>query len=190
MSSVSTKQFTLDEYHRLVELGFFHEDDRIELIHGDIIQMAAKGTAHEVCLTKLNRELVKLIDDQATLRCQSPIILPPDSEPEPDFSIVRDRSDDYLSQYPGASDVFVVIEIADSSLEYDQTVKLKLYAKHGIQHYWIFNLLEHVLEIYHDSYQSPQGDYGYRVKRTILPDEAIALPQMQDKVLHLSKVFP
>lgn len=127
MAHTTFKHFTLAEYHRLVELGFLGEDDRVELIHGQIVEMAAKGTAHEVCLTRLLRELPKLVDNYATLRCQSPLVLPRDSEPEPDFTIVQNRADDYLSSHPEPADVLLVIEISDSSLSYDQEINLPLY---------------------------------------------------------------
>ncbi len=132
MAPATLKRFTLNEYHRLAELGFLSEDDRVELIHGQIVQMTAKGTAHEVCTTRLLRELPKLVGDRATLRSQSPIVLPPDSEPEPDFTIVQNRADDYLSSHPEPANVLLAIEVSDSSLSYDQEVKLPLYAEAGI----------------------------------------------------------
>jgi Uma2 family endonuclease len=190
MPLVSAKRFTLAEYHRLTELGFLSEDDRLELIRGELIPMSAKGMPHEACLTKLLRELSGLLSTCATLRCQSPIALPVDSEPEPDFTVVTNCPDDYLSSHPGPSDVLLIIEIADSSLEYDQEVKLGLYAEAGISEYWIFNLIETILEVYSEPYQKPQGDFGYRVTRILLPSEAIALPCFPDLILDLAKVFP
>ncbi|NJL35480.1 MAG: Uma2 family endonuclease [Leptolyngbyaceae cyanobacterium SM1_4_3] len=190
MAIATPKRFTLAEYHRLTELSFFQEDERIELIRGQIIQMAAKGTAHEVCITRLLRELLKLLGEQAILRCQSPIVLLDDSEPEPDFSIVQNREDEYLSAHPGAADVFLVIEISDSSLSYDQETKLPLYAESEISNYWILNLPENCLEAYSEPYQKPTGEFGYRMKRIVLVEEAIALPYFPDRQLHLTKVFP
>jgi Uma2 family endonuclease len=165
MVSTTLRRFSLAEYHHLTELGFFVEDDRVELIHGQIVEMAAKGTAHEVCLTRLLRELPKLVGDRATLRCQSPLIVPPDSEPELDFTIVRNRADDYLDAHPEPADVLFAIEISDSSLSYDQDVKLPLYAEAGISDYWIFNLVDNHLEAYSELYQNLQGKFGYGVKR-------------------------
>jgi Uma2 family endonuclease len=190
MSIVQVKRFTLDEYHRLGELGFFHEDDRIELIKGEIIQMSAKGTAHEVCISKLLRELIVLLGDRATLRCQSPIILPNDSEPEPDFSLVQNSPDDYLLAHPQPANVLLVIEISDSTLNYDQNVKLPLYAEAGISDYWIFNLFDNQLETYSEPYQSSQGKYGYKNKRIILPNQMVTLPCFPDLTLDLVRVFP
>lgn len=184
------KRFTIDEYHRLAELGFFHEDNRVELIRGEIMQMAAEGKPHSVCSTRLFRELFKLIGEKATLRGQEPIVIPNSTEPEPDFTIVRDRPDDYLSAHPSPEDVFLVIEIADSSLKYDQQVKLPLYAEAGISCYWIFNLSENYLECYSEPYQDLQGKFGYRCRLIFLPNDSVAIPHFEDLSLNLSKVFP
>ncbi|GAP95968.1 predicted dioxygenase [Leptolyngbya sp. NIES-2104] len=184
------KRFTIEEYHHLTELGFFQEDDHVELIRGQLIYMAAKGTPHSVCSTRLNRQLTKLIGDQATLRGQEPIALPNDGEPEPDFAIVRNRPDDYLSGHPRSEDILLLIEISDSSLTYDQETKLELYAEDEIQHYWIFNLIDRVLEMYSEPYQKSASKFGYRLKRIALPDERVKLPQFSELCLDLSIVFP
>jgi len=190
MSISTAKRFTIFEYNRLTELGFFAEDDRVELIKGEIIQMAAKGTLHSVCNTRLYRELFKLIAGKATMRGQEPIILSDSSEPEPDLVIVQNRPDDYLRQHPSPSDVLLLIEIADSSLKYDQQEKLSVYAEAGISDYWIFNLVDNYLECYSEPYQSLHGQFGYRRKLIFLPNELINLPYFTDLILDLSKVFP
>ncbi|MEO1351488.1 MAG: Uma2 family endonuclease [Cyanobacteria bacterium J06635_15] len=191
MALIAAKRFSVEEYHRLTELGFFQSDERLELIHGEIIQMAAKGVAHEVCLTRLLRELPKCLAETVTLRCQSPITLSPDSEPEPDFAIVRNRDDDYFEGHPQPADILWLIEVSDSSLAYDQSVKLAMYAAHGITHYWIFNLLDSVLECYSDPYQNQQGTWAYRMKRIYLPTETVMIPQLDTQsLLALGKVFP
>ncbi|OKH39087.1 hypothetical protein NIES2119_08125 [[Phormidium ambiguum] IAM M-71] len=190
MNIVQAKRFTLEEYHKLTEIGFFNEDDRIELIRGEIIEMAAKGTAHETCISKLLRQLVRLLGDVATLRCQSPIVLPNNSEPEPDFAIVRNTPDDYLSAHPAPSDVLLIIEISDSTLNYDREVKLSLYAEAGISDYWIFNLFDNQLEAHSEPFQNSQGNFGYQNRRIVLPNQVIALPGFPDLSLDLSRVFP
>ncbi|WP_193195770.1 Uma2 family endonuclease [Nostoc sp. MG11] len=190
MSIAQAKRFTLDEYHKLTELGFFHEDDHIELINGEIIEMVSKGTAHETCLRKLWKELPKLLGDKATLQSQAPITLPPNSEPKPDFGIVQNRFDDYLSAHPQPADVLLVMEVSDSSLNYDQDVKIPLYAKAGISDYWIFNLFDNYLECYSEPYQDNQSKHGYLNKRIVLPNQVIILPGFPDLFLDLSRVFP
>ncbi|MEH2416133.1 Uma2 family endonuclease [Nostoc sp.] len=190
MSIAQAKRFTLDEYHRLGELGFFHEDDHIELINGEIIEMASKGTAHETCLRNLWKQLPKIVGDRATLQSQAPITLPPNSEPEPDFAIVQNRDDNYLSSHPKPTDVLLVMEVADSSLAYDQDVKIPLYAKAGITDYWIFNLFDNYLESYSEPYQDVQGKYGYLNKRIFLSNQVINFPCFPDLSLDLVRVFP
>jgi Uma2 family endonuclease len=190
MSIAQAKRFTLNEYHRLGELGFFHEDDHIELINGEIIEMASKGKAHETCLRNLWKQLPKIVGDRATLQSQAPITLPPNSEPEPDFAIVQNRDDNYLSAHPKATDVLLVMEVSDSSLAYDQDVKIPLYAKAGITDYWIFNLFDNYLECYSEPYQDNLGKYGYSNKRIVLSTQVINFPCFPDLSLDLARVFP
>ncbi|MCW6053348.1 Uma2 family endonuclease [Lyngbya sp. CCAP 1446/10] len=190
MSIATAKRFTTEEYHRLTELGFFAEDERVELINGELVKMAAKGTAHSVCETRLERELFKLLGERATLRGQQPIILPDDSEPEPDRAIVQNRPDDYLSSHPCPADILLLIEIADSSLSYDKQVKLPLYAAAEISDYWIFNLSQTCLECYSEPYQNATGQFGYRKTLIFLPNESVNLPCFHDLALDLSRVFP
>lgn len=190
MVTTTLRRFTLTEYHHLAKIGFLSEDDRVELIYGQIVEMAAKGTAHEVCITRLLRELPKLISDRATIRCQSPIVVSTDSEPEPDFTIVQNHDDDYLNSHPEPEDVLLVIEISDSSLGYDKEVKLPLYAEAGISDYWIFNLVDNQLEVYSEPYQDLQGKFGYSAKRIILPSKIVTVSCFPELSLDLSKVFP
>lgn len=190
MTLTTAKRFTITEYHRLAELDFFTEDDRVELIKGEIIKMVAKGRPHSVCNTRLYKELFKLLEEKATIRGQEPIIITNNSEPEPDLTIVKNTPDDYFLNHPIPSDIFLVIEVADSSLKYDQEVKLSLYAEAGISDYWIFNLIVYHLECYSEPYQDLQGKFGYRHKSIILPNESVKLPSFPELILDLTKVFP
>jgi Uma2 family endonuclease len=190
MTPVTSKHFTFAEYQRLVELGFLTEDDRVELIRGELIQIAAKGTLHSVCNTKLMRELERLVGERAVVRGQELIVLPPDSSPEPDIVIARGQPDDYLRNHPHPQDILLVIEITDSSLEYDQNVKLALYAEDQIQDYWIVNLNADRLERYRHPYQDAQGNFDYRVREISLRNEAVGLPQFPELLLDLNQVFP
>ncbi len=192
MSLVTAKRFTLTEYHRLTELGFLKASDRIELIRGEIVHMAAKGVAHEACITALIEELINCLRGAAKVRCQSPISLPPSSsEPEPDFAIVKSRLDRYVSGHPTPDDIVLVIEVSDSSIAYDQTIKLSLYAENGIADYWIFNLLDRVLECYSDPYQSAHGKWDYRNKRIYLSTESVVMPNVPGaRSLSLEQSFP
>jgi hypothetical protein len=182
-------RFTVQDYHRLVELGFLGEDDHIELIRGELIRTAARGTAHDACITRLLRVLLPSIGERATLQCQSPITLAFDGEPEPDFAIVQNREDDYASAHPTAKETLLVIEVADSSLEYDRTVKLALYAEAAIPHYWLFNVIDRTLEAYSEPAQITPGQFGYLNRRMVTSSGAIALP-VGEQPLALAHVFP
>jgi Uma2 family endonuclease len=184
------KRFTLDEYHRLIDSGFFAENEGIELIRGEIIEKIAKGTAHSFCCTRLINELAKILSGQAILRCQDPILLSSNSEPEPDFAIARIRDDNYLSSHPTPQDVLLLIEIADSSINYDRTIKLSLYAEAGIEHYWIFNLPDRQLETYSHPYQKINDGCDYSQKLIFLSDRTVSLPNFYNLNLDLSKIFP
>ncbi|MGB6295554.1 MAG: Uma2 family endonuclease [Rivularia sp. (in: cyanobacteria)] len=190
MTIITAKRFTINEYNRLAELGFFHEDDRVELIRGEIIPMAAKGTLDSTVNRRLIRELSKLIGNQGTLQNQDPIIIHPDSEPEPDVAILKNQDDDYLNSHPTPQDVLLLIEIADSSIKYDQEDKLQLYAEADILYYWIFNLIENCLETYSEPFQDFKGKFGYRRKVIYLPNETVNLPCFLELILDLSKIFP
>ncbi|MCP2731909.1 Uma2 family endonuclease, partial [Limnofasciculus baicalensis] len=173
MTALTTKRFTIEEYHRLGELGFFTPEKRVELIRGEIIEMPTKKTPHSFCNTNLVRELIILLGKRAIVRGQEPIILPPDSEPQPDVAIVRNRDDNYLSSHPMSDDIFLIIEISDSTLKFDRKTKLSLYAQANILHYWIFNLIDNHLEIYSQPYQDTQKKSNYRLKQIALPNETI-----------------
>ncbi|CAN1212392.1 Uma2 family endonuclease [Tumidithrix helvetica PCC 7403] len=187
----NTKRFTLEEYHRLIDLRFFAEGDRIELVRGEIVQMAPKTTSHVFCSRSLLDELPSLLQGRAKFQCQDPILLPSGSEPEPDFVIINPKPDNYLSGHPTPADILLVIEVADSSLDYDQTVKAELYAEAGISNYWLFNLVDYRLEAYSEPYKDFQGEYGYAQRKYILAERSAPLPFAPDAPsLDLSKVFP
>jgi Uma2 family endonuclease len=189
-SAVTPKRFTLLDYHRLIELGFLTENDRVELIRGELMQMVAKGTPHTVCNTSLVYEVTMLLQRRAIVRGQEPIILPPDSEPEPDLVIARNRADRYLSNHPSPADILLVVEVSDSTLKYDQEAKLSLYAESGIADYWIFNLVANCLEVYTQPYQDLQGNFGYGSKQIFLLNNSVTLPGFSDLSVDLSSVFP
>jgi len=189
MTAVTAKRFSIAEYDRLAELGFFESDARFELIRGEIIKMAAKGRLHSACNSLLVEELIILLARRARVRAQDPILLSDDSEPEPDVVIAR-RSDNYVSSHPLAADILLVIEVSDSTLKYDQSTKLSLYAESGISDYWIFNLVDIQLEMHSEPFQKQTGGFDYRVKRVVLPNEVVVIPGFPELSLDLSTVFP
>jgi Uma2 family endonuclease len=148
-----TRRFSVDEYDRMVEAGILREDERIELIEGEIIQMAAVGGPHVSCVIRLTDELSQWSAGRFMVSVQNPVRLGPHSEPEPDIAILRRRSALYTAGLPGPEYVLLLIEVADSSLGYDRGTKLPLYAAAGIPEVWIANLTAECVEVY----RRPQG---------------------------------
>ena len=189
MVVATRRKFTIEEYHQLVDLGFFTENDRIELIRGEIINMAPKRTLHSVCNSILFGELYKLLGDRANVRGQEPITLPSNSEPEPDVVIAQKKADNYLSAHPTANDIILIIEISDSTLRYDREIKSSLYAEANINYYWIVNLANNYLEVYTNPFNDNKGNFYYRNKNIFLPDDSIEIPDFNVR-LDLKDFFP
>ena len=152
---VKRRRFTVHDYHRMGEAGILHEDDRVELIEGEIVEMAAIGTRHFSCVNRLNRLLVMSVDDEAVISVQNPVRLNKHTELQPDLAVIRPR--DYRESLPEPDDVLLLIEVSDTTLAYDRGVKLPLYARAGIREVWIVDLVGEVIERHSD----PSGD-GYR----------------------------
>jgi Uma2 family endonuclease len=198
MTVATVKRFTLDEYHQLIELGFLSEGgtlrdgkhDRLELIRGELIEMTSKGTPHTFCTSRFCRQLDRLLGDRAAIRGQEPIILLPNSEPEPDVVIARGNETDYLGHHPYPDNILLVVEVADSTLSYDQTVKLSLYAEAAIAHYWIVDLRAQQVERYSQPYQNLQGEFSYLNKQISLSNQSVEIPGFEDAVLELNRIFP
>src|SRR5688572_19385843 len=132
-------RFTIEEYEQMIAIGILTEDDPIELIRGEIVEMSPVGARHVACVRRTERACYRQLGDAVFICGQSPIRLPGDGEPEPDLALVR--STHVEDRVPAADDVLLVIEVADSSLEYDRGTKLPLYAEAGIPDAWLFNLI-------------------------------------------------
>jgi Uma2 family endonuclease len=185
MVSTQIRPLTITDYHRMTETGILDEGEHTELISGQIFNMAAKGTRHTVANTELMGELLLLIGKRAKVRCQDPITLPNNSEPEPDVVIARLRQDNYLDSHPAPTDIILVIEVADSTLSFDRNIKAPLYAAADIAEYWIVNLVDDRLEIY----TQPERSI-YTNTQIILPPRLINLPHFVDLTLDLAAIFP
>ncbi len=175
---VVRRRFTVHDYHRMGEAGILNEDDRVELIEGEIVEMAAIGSRHFTCVNGLTRLLVRSVGDAAIVSVQNPVRLDEHSEPQPDLTVLRVR--DYRESLPMPEDVLLLIEVSDTSLAYDRGVKLPLYARAGIREVWIVDLPGEVIERHTD----PSMD-GYRtLERAWRGDEikCAALPDLAFRV--------
>ncbi|HXG68489.1 MAG TPA: Uma2 family endonuclease [Blastocatellia bacterium] len=140
--------FTVAEYHRMMESGILSEDDRVELIEGEIIKMSPIGSRHASCVKRLNNLLNHAVGQTAIVGVQDPVRLDEYSEPQPDIALLRPRNDFYAHSHPTPDDMLLIIEVADTSVEYDRDVKLPLYAQAGIPEVWLVNLIRDAVEAY------------------------------------------
>ncbi|HEX9581196.1 MAG TPA: Uma2 family endonuclease [Gemmatimonadales bacterium] len=163
--------FTVDEYYRLAERGILHHDDRVELIHGEVVQMTPIGARHAGRVNYLNQTLVELVGHEGVVAVQDPVTLEPRSQPQPDLLVARRRPEFYGQTLPPPADVLLLIEVADSSVDYDRDVKVPLYARAGIPEVWLCDLPGDGLEVYRE----PTAE-GYRdVRRLGRGDTVTAL---------------
>lgn len=145
---VEKRYFSVSEYHLMAEVGILSEDDRVELIEGEIVKMSPIGSRHAACVSRLNRLLNRLLRPDTIVRVQDPIRLDGYSEPEPDVALVKPRDDFYSREHPEPGDVLLLIEVADTSVERDLEAKLPLYARAGIPEAWLVNLPAETIEVH------------------------------------------
>ncbi|MDQ6695553.1 MAG: Uma2 family endonuclease [Chloroflexota bacterium] len=163
---------TLKEYERMAELGLLDESTCIELIRGEIVEMAPIGFAHEMCVARLTTILSKLAGDAALVWPQNNSIrLAGNSRPQPDLTLLKWRDDYSANRPPSAEDVLLVVEVSETFLKYDKGIKGPLYAEAGIRDYWIINLREEIIEVHVDPLAG-----AYRGTRIVRRGEALALP--------------
>ena len=177
--------FSVEEYYAMAEAGILCHDDRVELLAGEIIAMSPTGSRHAASVTGLNHLMTVQLGDRAVVWVQNPVQLDSHSEPEPDVMLLRWRDDFYSSAHPGPDDVLLLIEVSDTTIEFDRNVKLSLYADARIPETWIVNIPDRVVEIYTD----PSGGvYGSR--RVVGQGESVSPSAFEDVSLPVSQVIP
>lgn len=166
-AAITRHRFTVAEYERMGEVGIFTEDDRVELIEGEIYQMSPIGVRHARCVNRLNRILSRQTGPDMLVGVQNPIYPGGESAPQPDLAIAYDR--DSTDLWPTPADIVLVIEVSDSTLAYDRGTKLPLYATAGIAEAWIIDLTAETAE----RHTEPRDDL-YRVVTYARPGESLA----------------
>jgi Uma2 family endonuclease len=160
----SRHRLDVDAYYRMAEAGILTDPQRVELIDGEIIDTPAVGSPHAAITNRLARLFTRALHDEVALvGVQSPLRLDAHNEPEPDLMLLRPRPDGYRAGHPGAADVLLVVEASESSLAYDRSTKLALYAKFGVPEVWIVDLLGGAVEVYREP---KEGAYGSRGRLT------------------------
>ncbi len=167
----------------MAEQGILDADDRVELLDGKIVEMSPISKQHLAFVNRLARLLFQLLQEQAILSVQSPVRLGPDSEPEPDISVLKWKENDYYDGIPGPEDILLVVEVAYSSQEKDREVKGPLYAQAGVAEFWLIDAEKNRLE----QYTHPSSS-GYTGKKVWLGNQKILLPGF-DLRLDLSRLW-
>ncbi|AFZ50774.1 Uma2 family endonuclease [Dactylococcopsis salina] len=175
--------FNVKEYHQMAEAGILTDRDRVELITGEIIPMSPIGFRHVATVKRLNDVLGNRLKDQVILGIQDPIALDEQSEPQPDVVLLHPRSDYYATRHPQPHEIYLLIEVAESSINYDRSVKIPLYARAGIREVWLIDLNENCLEVY----RNPLRDrFSYiQILQSNLNLSSLAFPEINFSVATL-----
>ncbi|HLC41567.1 MAG TPA: Uma2 family endonuclease [Methylomirabilota bacterium] len=177
-------RFTVEEYHRMGEAGIFAEDDRVELIQGEIVEMTPIGPRHSACVARLTHLFSGGLAGRVVVWVQNPIRIGPDSEPQPDVVLLRPRADFYQEAHPGPLDIFVVVEVRDTSAAYDRTVKLLLYARAGIPEVWLVDLESHLVEVHRNP-----GTSGYQNVQQLRRGQHLAAEALSGPTFSVSDIL-
>jgi Uma2 family endonuclease len=183
--AAARRRFTRAEYYRMAEVGILTCNERVELIRGEIITMSPQGRRHRAFIDNLTHLLITRLAGRAIVSIQMPIVLADDTEPEPDVQVLRRRAVPYKDREADADDALLLVEVAQSSLAYDRSTKLGLYAAAGIPEYWVVDCSTESIEVH----RAPHAD-GYRdVAHVTGPTATVSLQAFPDVVLALPEVF-
>lgn len=169
MSTLVTKRLiNTEEYYKMAEVGMLKPDEKVELINGEIYTMAPVGSKHAAVVDFLIFKMIRSFSDTCIVRSQNPVSIDQWSEPEPDIAILKYRKDNYVEAHPNVADVLLIVEVSDTSYEFDCTVKKDIYATAGIPVYWVIDLNESCIEVYENPVQ-----HRYRKKSVYFAGDQI-----------------
>ncbi|MGI9301789.1 MAG: Uma2 family endonuclease [Gammaproteobacteria bacterium] len=177
-------RLSVHDYHRMGEAGIFAAGERVELIDGEVIDMSPIGSQHAGTVILLTDALKKAVGEEAVISVQNPIVLGDYSEPEPDIVLLRPRADFYRDSHPGAGDILLVIEVADSSLQGDREAKVPLYAHHGIPEAWLIDTRNSRMSIFHTPVET-----GYQQEHKTSVPGLVKLQALPEVTVDLSRLF-
>jgi Uma2 family endonuclease len=183
-TAMAITRYSVDDYEEMIRLGVLTENDRVELIRGEIVAKMPIGPKHAGCVKRLNRLFNRSLGGRVLIGVQDPVRLP-DSEPEPDISLIRPRDDDYASGYPQPPDIFLIIEVSDSMLSDDRNTMRPMYAEAGITEFWIVNLVDECLEVYRD----PRPDGTYQDVRLLRRGDSTDIAALPGVIIAVDEIF-
>ncbi len=175
---IRRRLFTVAEYHRMGEAGILSEDDRVELLEGEIVAMSPVGSRHAACVKRLVRWFSREGGDRVIVGVQDPVQLGEHSEPQPDLTLLKPRADFYADSHPGPEDILLLVEVAETSAAVDRELKVPLYARWGIPEVWVVDLTRHHVEVYRQP-----SHQGYEDVRVLRRGEAVAPALLPDLVI-------
>lgn len=178
-------RLSVDDFHRMAEAGILGPDDRVELIEGELIDMAPLGALHGGVTVKLGTLLQRRVGDAALVSIQGPLKLGPASQLNPDAMLLRPRANFYVDRLPEPADVLLLIEVSDTTLAYDRERKVPLYARHGVAEVWLIDLESNAVEVY----RMPGPD-GYGAVSRHGPGETIAPAAFPGIALAVADLLP
>ncbi len=179
---LSRRRFTVDDYHRMAEAGIFDEDDRVELIEGEIVEMSAMRGPHINCVVRTTKLFGRRFDDVADVGVQISMRLDQRNEPQPDIVLLRPGFESDVP--PGPQWVFLVVEISDTTVKYDRQIKAPLYARHGIVEYWLVDLKRETITAYRDP-----SETGYRTSQPFRRGERLAPFAFPDREVAIDEIL-
>jgi len=175
-------QFTVKQFHQMAEAGILSENERVELIRGEMIDMSPIGTRHSGCVLFLSNLLILLLGGRALINVQNPVELDETSEPKPDIALLKPRPDFYRNSHPQPEDIFLLIEVTDTIVKYDREVKIPLYAEANIPEIWLLDVNQEVVEVYQNPLQGVYQNAEKLVKNQVL--SILAFPDV-----YMSEIF-
>ncbi len=178
------RKFTVEQYHKMVESDILKEDDRVELIRGEIIEMSPIGTKHAACVNRLVNLLIQRLGERIILAPQNPVVLSDNSEPQPDVTLLQPREDFYENAHPQPKDIFLIIEVADTTVKYDREVKIPLYAEENINEVWLVDINEQCVEVFRE----PASD-GYRNIHKFTRGESLTIQGFDDVNISVDEIL-
>ncbi len=168
----------------MVDAGVLTEDDRVELLAGEIVEMAPISSYHAACVNRLNALFGSRLGQRAIVHVQNPIILDDRSEPEPDLALLRPREDYYTESHPRPEDMLLVVEVAYTTLEFDRGTKIPLYARSGVAEAWLVDLNEGCIYVY----RHPRAQ-GYRDVQTYRRGDVLAADAFPDVTFSVDEIL-
>jgi Uma2 family endonuclease len=181
---IEKRHFTVEEYYRMGETGILGEDDRVELLEGEIVNMTPIGLQHIACVNRLNMLFTALLGKSVIVSVQNPVVLSDISVPQPDVTVLRPREDFYSSSYITPADVLLLVEVADSSIGYDRAYKIPLYAKAGVAEVWLVDVQARTVTIYN---QPDPG--GYRITTQAQANQALMSQSIPTIAVNVSDII-